>query len=139
MAELVVTRKVMLGVPIDRAFELLTQSQHVAKWYAFGGAKIDARAGAPLTYKWDEHGTYHGMITECDAPTRYAHPAPGNETTVVFELEEVEDGTLVVVRERGFEGLSFDGVTPKELAAAGADAWAAGFAELQVLASAPTD
>lgn len=144
MAELVVTRKVVLETSVESAWELLTQSKHVKEWYAFGGAKIDARVGAPLTYRWDEHGSYHGIITECDAPTRYAyrwsqladaHPAPGNETAVTFDLEAVEDGTLVVVRERGFETLDVEGIEPKEIAAACADAWAAGFAELQRIAA----
>ena len=143
MADLVVVRKVELAVPVERAWQLVTMPEHVRKWYAFGGAEIDATPRGAITFRWVEHGMYRGIVDEVDEPKRYVYrlaqledvaPAPGNSTTVELTFEPSAEGTLLRVAERGFESLALPGASAKDMAIASAEAWAAGFTELRSLA-----
>lgn len=144
MAELVTTRKVFLeDVPIERAWELLTTPAQLRRWYAPGGAQVDLQVGGALAFRWAAHGHYRGQVTMVDEPTTYAYRlsqledepvSDATSTDIEFTLEALDGGTVVIVRERGFEQVTMQGVTPKQLAAAGAQAWAAAFHELHRVA-----
>ncbi|MFC3997426.1 SRPBCC domain-containing protein [Nocardiopsis sediminis] len=106
---------VVLPARIGRVWELITRSEHVRAWFAFDGAAVDLRPGGEVEHVWHEHGRYRGVIEEVVPGARFvyryssvpdARPEPGRQTTVVFTLEELADGsTRVRVTEEGFEAL----------------------------------
>ncbi|PRY00929.1 SRPBCC domain-containing protein [Allonocardiopsis opalescens] len=139
-----VRREIAIRAPIDAVWELVTRAEHVQKWFAFDGARLDLRVGGAIEHFWAEHGRYRGIIEELVPPTRLAYrysavpdtePEPGRQTRVVFELSAGADGTTTVrVTESGFAALD---LSPEERAAhleGVRQGWGGGFAMLAELA-----
>jgi uncharacterized protein YndB with AHSA1/START domain len=113
-----ITRETTIAAPVDRVWALLTEAEHLGRWFGDAGAEIDLRPGGALVMRWSEHGTVRGRVEAVEPPHRFAYrwapykdpagdePAEGNSTLVDFTLSAEGDGTRLRVVESGFAALA---------------------------------
>jgi uncharacterized protein YndB with AHSA1/START domain len=112
-----IEREVVIDAPVERVWELVTQAEHLGRWFGDAGAEVDLRPGGAMALHWSEHGEARGRI-EAVEPTRIfafrwapfkdpggLDPTDGNSTRVEFTLSAEGDGTRLRVVESGFEML----------------------------------
>lgn len=133
-----VERSVDVAAPPERVWPLLSTGDGLARWYAFGGATIDASPGGALTLSWVEHGTFRGRVVEVDEPRVFGfrlamvpdtEPDDGAATTVTLTAAAAGDGSVVTVRHGGFDQVD-PGVGPAVTVAAEVEGWEAGLRRL---------
>src|SRR5262249_35519677 len=114
----IVTCEIFIAAPRERVFNALTDPKQAVRWwgqndrYHFSDFSLDARVGG----KWSSSGTKQpigsykngGAVLDFDPPRRLAYTwlsswMPKN-TTVVWELENQNGGTLVKLTHAGFVG-----------------------------------
>jgi uncharacterized protein YndB with AHSA1/START domain len=113
-----IERKIRLRAPRSRVWRALTDPAEFGSWF---GVKVEghfapgARVRGAITHKGYEHVTWDITIEQMEPERVFSwrwHPAaiePGVDysseptTLVVFELEEVADGTELTVVESGFD------------------------------------
>jgi uncharacterized protein YndB with AHSA1/START domain len=112
-----IERETVIAAPVERVWALLTEAEHVGRWFGDAGAEIDLRPGGAMVMRWTEHGTAHGRVVDVDPPRRFSYdwvpfkglpgtePAEANSTRVEFTLDAEGDGTRLRVVESGFETL----------------------------------
>src|SRR5262245_5622034 len=114
-----IEKQVLLRAPRARVWRALTDAQEFGSWFGvkFEGVtfKPGARARGQVTHSGYEHLTWDVTIERMETERLFSwrwHPyavEPGVDysqeptTLVVFELEEVADGTLLKVVESGFD------------------------------------
>jgi uncharacterized protein YndB with AHSA1/START domain len=132
-----ITREITVNAARARVWDVITQAQHLGRWFGDAGAEIDLRPGGRLTLSFDGHGTSVARVERVEEPevfsfrwarSRETEPAPGDETLVEFTLTETADGTLVRVRESGFASLTGDAAAYHR---GNTEGWALKTAELQ--------
>ena len=113
-----IERETVIAAPVGRVWALLTQAEHLGRWFGDAGAEIDLRPGGAMTVRWTDHGTSHARIVAVEPPTRFAYrwapftdpggeePVEGNSTLVEFTLAREGDGTRLRVVESGFASLA---------------------------------
>jgi uncharacterized protein YndB with AHSA1/START domain len=112
-----IERETVIAAPVERVWALITEAEHVGRWFGDAGAEIDLRPGGTMTLRWTEHGTSHARIEQVEPHSLFsyrwapfedpggAEPVEGNSTLVEFTLAEEGDGTRLRVVESGFAGL----------------------------------
>ena len=116
-----IERKILLKAPRSRVWRALSNAEEFGDWFgvALKGKTFAAgqRVQGQVTYPGYEHIVFD-MLIERMEPERLLswrwHPYPADPsvdyskeptTLVVFELEEVEGGTLLTVVESGFDNI----------------------------------
>jgi uncharacterized protein YndB with AHSA1/START domain len=112
-----IERETVIAAPVERVWSLLTEADHVGRWFSDAGADIDLRPGGDMLLRWEEHGTGRARIVDVDPPRRFSYrwapmrehwgdePTDGNSTLVEFTLAPDGGGTRLKVVESGFEAL----------------------------------
>jgi uncharacterized protein YndB with AHSA1/START domain len=114
-----IERETVIAAPVERVWALLTEAEHLARWFGDAGAEIDLRPGGALSLTWEQYGTVHGRVVDVEAPRRFSYrwavlresqsePVEGNSTLVEFTLEAEGDRTRLRVVESGFDTLFAD-------------------------------
>ena len=114
-----IERETVIAAPVERVWALLTEAEHLARWFGDAGAEVDLRPGGALSLTWEQYGTVHGRVVDVEAPRRFSYrwavlresrsePVEGNSTLVEFTLEAEGDGTRLRVVESGFDTLFAD-------------------------------
>jgi uncharacterized protein YndB with AHSA1/START domain len=114
-----IERETVIAAPVERVWALLTEAEHLARWFGDAGAEVDLRPGGALSLTWEQYGTVHGRVVDVEAPRRFSYrwavlresqsePVEGNSTLVEFTLEPEGDGTRLRVVESGFDTLFAD-------------------------------
>jgi uncharacterized protein YndB with AHSA1/START domain len=98
-----VEREITVPVDPERAWELVTEPEHLEQWFA-QRVELDPTPGAPVRVVGDDGGERHGVVEEVDAPRRlrfvwYA-PPDGPPSTVEIEVTPQQDGSRISVIER---------------------------------------
>ena len=98
-----VEREITVPVDPERAWELVTEPEHLERWFA-ERVELDPTPGAPVRVVGDDGGERHGVVEEVDAPRRlrfvwYA-PPDGPPSTVEIEVTPEHDGSRISVIER---------------------------------------
>ena len=113
-----IERETVIDAPVERVWELITQPEHVGRWFGDAGAEIDLRPGGEMVLRWAEHGTTHGRVEAVEPHTRFSYrwapfkepageePVAGNSTLVEFTLAPEGDATRLRVVESGFASLA---------------------------------
>ena len=113
-----IERETLINAPVERVWELITQPEHVGRWFGDAGAEIDLRPDGEMVIRWNEHGTTHGRVVAVEPHTRFSYrwapfkepsgeqPVEGNSTLVEFTLAPEGDGTRLRVVESGFASLA---------------------------------
>ena len=112
-----IERETMISAPVERVWAVLTEGEHVGRWFSDAGAEIDLRPGGEITMRWAEYGVGRARIVDVDPPRRFSYrwaairehwgeePDDRNSTLVEFTLAEETDGTRLKVVESGFDAL----------------------------------
>lgn len=121
-----IEREIYLDASPEIAFEVVSSSEHIAKWWS-DEAEIEAIGAAG-------HIVFHGeqaddntivplMVIEALPPRRFsfrwdfspgAVPGPDNSLLVTFDLEPAGDGTLVKMTESGFREQGWEAAVLEE-------------------------
>jgi uncharacterized protein YndB with AHSA1/START domain len=113
-----IERETVIDAPVERVWELITQAEHLGRWFGDAGAEIDLRPGGAMALRWSEHGTTRGRVVAVEPHTRFSYrwapftdpsadePGAGNSTLVEFTLQPEGDGTRLRVVESGFASLA---------------------------------
>ena len=104
-----IVHKVLVRAPREKVYDALTSSDGLDKWFT-SGAEIDLRAGGCITFRWIDWGPDKvseeatGRIVEVRRPERFVFKWWSDHyTTVEISFSEVEEGTVVELREYGYE------------------------------------
>jgi uncharacterized protein YndB with AHSA1/START domain len=115
-----IEKKILLRAPRSRVWRALTDPREFGQWFGVrltGAFLPGARLRGPVTIKGYEHVILDLTIDKMEPERTFSwrwHPAaiePGADytseptTLVVFELDEVEGGTVLTVVESGFDGI----------------------------------
>ena len=122
-----ITREVVIDAPVDRVWQLVTEAEHLGRWFGDAGAEVDLRPGGAMELRWSEHGSSRGRIEAVEPPRRFAFrwapfkdpggidPTDGNSTRVEFTLsEEGRAHAPARGRERLREAGDLGGAAPEE-------------------------
>ena len=112
-----IERETMISAPVERVWAVLTEGEHVGRWFSDAGAEIDLRPGGEITMRWAEYGVGRARIVDVDPPRRFSYrwaairehwgeePDDRNSTLIEFTLAAEGDGTRLKVVESGFDEL----------------------------------
>ena len=107
-----IRHKVFIRAPRERVWAAFTTGQGLDGWWGTRGSQIDLRPGGKLILRWRDWGAERDVnsdrecvVIEVRAPERFVFrwgESTDEMTTVEFDLEEREGGTLLHLREHGF-------------------------------------
>ena len=113
-----IEREVRIDAPVERVWSLLTEAEHLGRWFGDAGAEIDLRPGGAMALHWTDMDSAHGRVEAVEPHTRFAYrwapfkdpsgdePVEGNSTLVEFTLHPERDATRLRVVESGFTSLA---------------------------------
>jgi len=115
-----IEKSILLHAPRARVWQALADAEAFGQWFGVklsGSFAPGARLRGQVTHKGYENVPFEITIERMEPERLFSwrwHPHPINPkidyspeptTLVVFELEEVADGTLLTVVESGFDGI----------------------------------
>jgi uncharacterized protein YndB with AHSA1/START domain len=133
-----IEREIVVAAPPERLWEVLTQAEHIGRWFEGMDVEVELRPGGAMVLTSQEFGKFHAIVDEVEPPHRFAyrwarHPdTPVTEataTTVEFTLTPEANGTRLRVAESGFTSTDAVKVDQARHAEANSQGW------LQVLDS----
>jgi uncharacterized protein YndB with AHSA1/START domain len=113
-----IERETVINAPVERVWELITEAEHLGRWFGDAGAEIDLRPGGAMVLRWAGHGLSRGRVVAVEPPRRFSYrwapfkdpsgeePVEGNSTLVEFTLQPVGGATRLRVVESGFASLA---------------------------------
>jgi uncharacterized protein YndB with AHSA1/START domain len=107
-----ISHSVFIRATREKVWDAFTTPQGLDGWWGTRGSEIDLRPGGKLKLRWRDWGPEKDInddrdcvVIEVSRPKRFVFqwgPPTDAITTVEFDLEEREGGTLLRVREHGF-------------------------------------
>ena len=91
-----VKREIVLPAEPDEVWSALTDSERLEEWFA-NDVELDPEPGGEGVFRWDDGEERHAVVEEAVPGRRFAFT--WDESHVAIELEEVDEGTRVVVTE----------------------------------------
>jgi uncharacterized protein YndB with AHSA1/START domain len=134
-----IEREISIDAPVERVWAVVTQAEHIGRWFGDAGAEIELRPGGRFTCTWAEHGTARAVVEKVEPPRffsyRWARPAntdvaPGNSTLVEFTLTPDGAGTRLRVVESGFRDLDLTDEERTKYAEGNTEGWRSELDEL---------
>lgn len=95
----VVNREVVLPVPRERAWELITEPAELEEWLA-DEVEFEAEEGAPLRVTWDDGDSRDGVVEAVETEERVVFR--WGDSRVEWRLDDHPDGTRFTVTEHRF-------------------------------------
>ena len=92
-----VTREIVFPASPDEVWEALTEAEQLEEWFA-NDVELDPRPGGAGIFRWDDGEERRATVVVADPGERLVLDWD-EEGEVEFTLEEVEDGTRLLVRE----------------------------------------
>ena len=93
------TREIVFPVPPDEVWEALTDPEQLEEWFA-NDVELDPREGGDGVFRWDDGEERHAKVLVAEPGERLVLDwDEEGEGEVEFTLEEVDEGTRLVVRE----------------------------------------
>jgi len=92
-----VTREILFPASPDEVWEALTDPDQLEEWFA-NDVELDARPGGAGVFRWDDGEERRATVVVADPGERLVLDWD-EEGEVEFTLEEIEDGTRLLVRE----------------------------------------
>ena len=94
-----IEREVTIEAPVERVWSVITEAEHLGRWFGDAGAEIDLRPGGELTMRWESGDTARARVEAVEPPRRFAYRwfhyshaddggehTPANSTLVEFTL-----------------------------------------------------
>ncbi len=104
MPQRVVSRSVVVEAPVEEVWGALTDPSRLEDWFADEIDADEIEPDAEVVFRWhDGDEERRAVIEDVEAPRRLAFrwTARGDQSRVVFELEDEALGTRVTVVETG--------------------------------------
>ena len=114
-----IEREVTIEAPVERVWSVITEAEHLGRWFGDAGAEIDLRPGGELTMRWESGDTARARVETVEPPRRFAYRwfhyshaddggehTPANSTLVEFTLTPEGAATRLRVVESGFAALA---------------------------------
>ncbi len=98
-----VSREVVLEAPVEEVWEALTEPERLEEWFA-NDVELELEPGGDGVFRWDDGEERHAVVLEVEPNRRFAFT--WEDGRVSIELEEVEEGTRVLVTETAAAGWS---------------------------------
>ena len=92
-----VTREIVFPVPPGEVWEALTEPEQLEEWFA-NDVELDARPGGDGIFRWDDGAERRATVVVAEPEERLVLDWD-DEGEVEFTLEEIEEGTRLLVRE----------------------------------------
>jgi uncharacterized protein YndB with AHSA1/START domain len=130
-----IERETVIDAPVQRVWELVTQAEHLGRWFAEAGVEIDLRPGGAMSLSFEGHGTSYARVEEVEPERVFAFRWPadeghegdeldaGNSTLVRFTLTPAGDATRLRVVESGFSTLDFSEAEQAKRAEGNREGW----------------
>jgi uncharacterized protein YndB with AHSA1/START domain len=116
MAPMKLVKTVFLKAPAAHVWRFLTEADKLALW--FHGAEGDLKSGGDYAMTTNSYGRegerlMSGRVVEFDPPRKLVHTfthrwLKGAETLCVWELAEVDGGTILTLTHSGWEKAGAD-------------------------------
>jgi uncharacterized protein YndB with AHSA1/START domain len=138
-----IEREVMIEAPLERVWQLVTEAEHLGRWFGDAGAELDLRPGGAIALHWNDYGTSRGRIEAVEPTRRFAFrwapfkdpggldPTDGNSTRVEFTLRAEGDVTHLRVVESGFSTLDCSDDQRRQNLEGNTEGWRMELGELQ--------
>ncbi len=101
-----IVRELVLPAPPEEVWDALTDPERLEEWFA---NEVE-RDGDTFVYRWSDGEVRRATIEEAEEPRRlgfrWAGEDGADESRVVFELEEADDGTRLTITEEPTSGWS---------------------------------
>ena len=93
-----IERETLIAAPVERVWAVLTEGEHVGRWFSDAGAEIDLQPGGEMVLRWAEHGIGRARVVDVEPPRRFSYrwaairehwgeePDDRNSTLVEFTL-----------------------------------------------------
>lgn len=143
MVQDTIEREVVIAAPVERVWTVLTEPEHIGRWFGDSGATGDPKPGNDIVVSWKDYGDNAFQIQRMERPHffsyRWLHdkgqvPAPGNSTLVEFSLSADGNKTRLKVVESGFSALNWSEEKKISQAKDNTGGWASEIEELRVYA-----
>src|ERR687897_549283 len=59
-----IERETVINAPVERVWELITEAEHLGRWFGDAGPEMDLRPGGAMVLRWTDHGTSRGRVVE---------------------------------------------------------------------------
>jgi len=134
-----IEREISIDAPVERVWSVITEAEHIGRWFGDAGAVIDLRPGGRFSCTWAQYGTVLGVVERVEPPRffsyRWARPngaevQSGNSTLVELSLTPDGTGTRLRVVESGFRDLDGTDDTRAKYAEENTGGWKSELAEL---------
>jgi uncharacterized protein YndB with AHSA1/START domain len=141
VAELEVSDSIHIQADRARVWSGLTDPALLDSWFGERN-ELELRPGGHMVFEWEEHGRYSAVLEEVEEGSalvfRWAsmpdtEPRVGNSTVVRFTLEDHSSGTLLTVRETGWETLDADETEVEQTMRENTAGWRSELEELAAL------
>ena len=94
-----VTREIVFPASPDEVWEALTEPEQLEEWFA-NDVELDPRPGGDGIFRWDDGEERHAKVLVSEPGERLVLDwDEEGEGEVEFQLEEVDEGTRLLVRE----------------------------------------
>jgi len=130
-----IERETVIDAPPERVWAVITEAEHLGRWFGNAGAEIDLRPGGAMVLRWAPDRANRGRVVDVEPPTRFSYrwapfddpageePVEGNSTLVEFTLQPEGDGTRLRVVETGFASLATTDEQRARNVAGNTDGW----------------
>src|SRR5919205_67377 len=99
-----IVREITLPVSPEEAWEAITEPEHLEAWFAEEVETLDPVPGGEVAVRFQDEGTRRAVVEEVEEGRRFAFRwSDQGETRVEFTIEEVAEGTRLIVIESGFD------------------------------------
>lgn len=90
------TREIVLEAPVDDVWEALTDPERLAEWFA-NDVELLLEPGGEGIFRWDNGEERYAVVEDVEPRRRFSFS--WDDGRVAIELEEVQEGTRVLVTE----------------------------------------
>lgn len=92
-----ITREIELDASRDEVWAALTEAERLEEWFA-NDVELDPRPGGEAVFRWENGEERRGIVEELEEERRLALRWD-DDGLLEIELDDAEDGTVLVVRE----------------------------------------
>jgi uncharacterized protein YndB with AHSA1/START domain len=106
-----IRQSTLIRAPREQVYDAIATAEGLDSWFT-DGSEIELHPGGTLMFRWRNWGPdkvnqdSKAVVVEVERPERFvfqwASDNPSYVTTIEIEFEEVEEGTVVRLREHGY-------------------------------------
>lgn len=128
-----IEREIFIAAPVERVWEIVTEPEHMGRWFGDAGAERD---GDVIRMRWEKYGETELRIVRSERPRVFAYrwdaqDHGAGDTLVEFTFSPEGEGTRLRVVESGFTQLAMSPDRQQYFREGNADGWAHELGDLE--------